>query len=59
MAEVYVRFVVTDTNDPAESRRIVEQSLQKLFDRGTLRHAFYVQEDWQTDGVNLAFSYSR
>jgi len=53
MAEVYVRFVVTDTNDPAEARRLVEQSLQKLFDRGTLRHAFTVQSDIQPDGINL------
>lgn len=53
MQEVFVRFVVTDTDDAAEARRLVEQSLQKLFDRGTLRHAFTVQSDIQPDGINL------
>lgn len=51
--EVFVRFTVTEANTSQEAQEIVKAYLQKLFDRGTLRHAFSVQEDWQPDGVNL------
>jgi len=50
--EVFVRFAV-DANSQQEADEMVRKSLQKLFDRGTLRHAFWVQEAFQPDGVNL------
>lgn len=52
MQTVFVQFNV-DAKTQEEADEMVKRSLQKLRDRGTLRHAFTVQETIQPDGINL------